>query len=146
MFQKLIVVCTANICRSPMAEGLLNAGMKSGKCQIASAGTRALIGQKAAPYTREVMQAHGLDVSNHRAQQATEELLRSTDLVLAVDKSHLDWITSNFPYLRGRAHKLGKWRGDVDIPDPYGLPKEHFQSTYELIHACVNDWLPRLIK
>ena len=142
MFRNILVICTANICRSPMAEALLRA--KVPKSNISSAGTHALSGREAATYTSQVMQLNGYDTSTHRARQATEAILKSADLILAIDASHVGWIVRNYPHLHGRVHKLGKWRSNVDVPDPYGGPMEGFVQAYGLIDACIGDWLPHL--
>ncbi len=140
MFQNIVIVCTANICRSPMAEAVLGAKLLHKGCIVTSAGTRALAGEEAARYTQEILSEHGYDISRHRARQANESILKSSDLILTVDATHTSWIVQNFPYLRGRVHKLGKWRQNADIADPYGMPKEAFAQTYELIEGCAQDW------
>jgi protein-tyrosine phosphatase len=127
-----------------MAEALLKAGLAGSGCAVSSAGTAALVGSEAAPYTRQTLTEHGYDVSRHRAQQATAAVLKSMDLIIAIDATHADWIVGNFPALRGRVHKLGKWRGNIDIADPYGHPKEAYEDAFQLIEACVGDWLPHL--
>ena len=144
MFRNILIICTANICRSPMAEAILRA--KAPQSSISSAGTAALSGREAASFTSQVLLEHGYDVSGHRARQATEAILKSADLILAIDASHVEWIVRNYPHLRGRVHKLGKWRGNVDVSDPYGGPLEGFAKAYELIDACVSDWLHHLAR
>jgi len=127
-----------------MAEAILKTKLDGHDCTVSSAGTSALVGREAAPYTQQTLSEHGYDVSGHRAQQATESLLKAMDLVIAIDASHVDWIVGSFPALRGRVHKLGKWRGNIDVADPYGRAKDQYEQAYELIEACVGDWLPHL--
>jgi protein-tyrosine phosphatase len=125
-----------------MAEALLRA--KVPVCEVSSAGVAALTGYPAAAYARQTMSAHGHDIANHSAQQATRANLATADLIIAVDHSHVEWITRNFPQFRGRVHKLGKWRDDIDVADPYGGSKDDFEEAYQLIDSCTNDWAPRL--
>lgn len=140
MFDKIIVVCTGNICRSPMGEALLKQQAGANKT-ILSAGTGALIGHQADPLAREIMLEQGIDISGHRAQQATLSLLTSMDLVLTMDQTHSDWINRNFPQLRGRVHKLLKWRENRDVADPYRQPRSAFDASYADIELGVKDWL-----
>jgi protein-tyrosine phosphatase len=72
-------------------------------------------------------------------------LLAAADLVLALDDSHRRWMVDQFPQFRGRVFKLGKWRGDRDVADPYRLPREAFDQAYLDIVDCVADWTPHLL-
>jgi protein-tyrosine phosphatase len=86
----VLVVCTGNLARSPMGEALLR-GHLSGRpvvARVRSAGTLAWSG----PATREavaVMREHGLDLSAHRSQALTTELVADADLVLAMTRAHV---------------------------------------------------------
>jgi len=144
IFKKLTVVCTGNICRSPIAEVLLRERLRDKGVECVSAGTHALVGYPADGLSLAVMADHGYDASAHRAQQATLPLLTWSDLILVLDRSHFDWITQKAPQLRGRVHKLGKWNGNMDIDDPYGLPKEAFERAYDEIDRAVRDWVIKL--
>lgn len=67
MIKTVLVVCVGNICRSPMAEGLLKRALP--EANVASAGLGALVGQPADPYAVALMSGLGLDISGHRARQ-----------------------------------------------------------------------------
>ena len=142
MFDTILVVCTGNICRSPIAEGLLKAALP-GKT-VLSAGTMAMVGDGADPMSIEVSAANGLDIAAHRAQQLTQTMLQAADLVLTLDGSHSAWIHRRYPQYRGKVHKLGKWQQDADVPDPYRRPKAVFESVYEQMASQVEDWLKRV--
>lgn len=145
MFDSILVVCTGNICRSPMAEALLRHHLGAAGKRVASAGIAALVGRPADPLAQEVMQEHGHDISDHRGRQLNAALLSAADLVLALDDGHRRWMVENFPQFRGRVYKLGKWRGDRDIADPYKLPREAFDQAYLDIVECLADWTPHLL-
>ena len=145
MFDSILVVCTGNICRSPMAEAVLKDRLRATPKRVASAGIGALIGYPADPLACEVMTEHGHDLAEHRARQVNAALLAAADLVLALDEGHRRWMVEQFPQFRGRIFKLGKWRGDRDVADPYRLPREAFDQAYRDIVECVGDWTPHLL-
>ena len=142
MFQRILVVCTGNISRSPLAEVLLQSKLP-GKT-VLSAGTMAMVGDGADPLSIAVAADAGLDLSRHRAQQLTQPLLQTSDLVLTLDRSHGDWIHRRYPQYRGKVHALGRWRQNEDVPDPYREPRSVFDRVYEQMQGHVEDWLPRL--
>lgn len=144
MFKRLIVVCTGNICRSPIAEALLRKRLGSRVEQVVSAGTGALVGYPADPKAIDVASEYGLDIREHRAQQATLPLLASMDLILTLDQTHSDWINKQYPTLRGRVHKLLKWNGNKDIADPFRRPREAFEQSFLEIENGVESWQTRL--
>jgi protein-tyrosine phosphatase len=144
MFQRIIVVCTGNICRSPIAEGLLRSRLVETGISVSSAGIAALVGHAADPFAQQVMQEHGYDISAHRAQQATQALLTSMDLILTLDQSHSEWIRLRFPQLQGRTYKLGRWSNNIDVADPYGRPEAAFEQSFAEISQYTDEWLKRI--
>lgn len=143
MFKRLIVLCTGNICRSPIAEALLRKRLGSRIDHVESAGTGALIGFPADRNAIEVAAEYGLDIRSHRAQQATLPLLTSMDLILTLDQTHSDWVNKQYPTLRGRVHKLLKWNGNEDIADPFRKPREAFEASFLAIENGVESWMSR---
>lgn len=144
MFNKIIVVCTGNICRSPIGEGMLKQALAGKNKAVLSAGIGALIGHPADPMAIEVSSSRGLDISGHRAQQATLGLLSAMDLILTMDQTHSNWILQQYPQLRGRVHKFLKWDGDKDVEDPYRQPLSAFEKAYADIESGAKRWLTYL--
>lgn len=142
MFDNIAVICTGNICRSPMGEALLRARLRPG-VRVVSAGTSALVGSPADALAIEVAADHGLDIGAHRARQATLGLLSSMDLVLTMDRHHDAALLAQYPQLRGRVHRLLKWRDNDEVADPYRQPKAAFVFAFEAIERGVDDWLRR---
>jgi protein-tyrosine phosphatase len=143
MFNNILVLCTGNICRSPIAEAVLRARHARAGVTVASAGTSALVGHPADPLAIDVARKFGHDLGKHRGQQAVTPLLKSADLVLVMTREHADWVHERLPPMRGRVHLLGRWSLG-EIADPYGEGPEAFATAYQQIDACVGDWLPRL--
>jgi protein-tyrosine phosphatase len=94
---RILTVCTGNVCRSPLAEQLLRAGLAGLDVQLGSAGTQALVGhpmdERAARYSTQL----GGDPSGHRARQLTIEHLRDADLVLTAARDHRRHVVETLP-------------------------------------------------
>ena len=127
-----------------MAEALLRDALR-GKEEVVveSAGLGALVGEPASGFSVELMQERGLDISGHRAQQLTPELVTRADLILVMESGHRRAIDADEPTARGKVYRLGEWQ-DIEIPDPYRQPREAFEETLELIDKGVADWVERL--
>lgn len=146
MFKNILVVCIGNICRSPMAEGLLKQALaRSGKtdCFVNSAGLNALIGHKADPKTCLLMAKKGIDLSSHRACQINTEMIRRADLILVMETLQKSAIEENEPSTKGKVFRLGEW-GKFDIPDPYQKELSVFEETLTLIEQGVAQWIKKL--
>jgi protein-tyrosine phosphatase len=144
MFKSILILCTGNICRSPIAEGLFRARLKRKEILVGSAGVAAMVGWPADDMAIEVMREAGLDIRAHRARQVTLPMLNQHDLVLTLDQTHSDWVNRMYPQFRGRVHKVLKWRDNRDVEDPYCQPKSAFEQSYEDIELGLEDWLKRL--
>lgn len=141
MFDRILIVCVGNICRSPMAEFLLAHQMPG--TEVHSAGLAAMVGEPADSIAQELMRERGIDISAHCARQLTPEMVMEHDLVLAMEIDHVQSILNLYPYARGKVHLLGKWINE-DIPDPYRKSNELFRHTLDLIDRSLYTWQIRL--
>ena len=135
MFNNITVVCVGNICRSPMAEAILKDAIsktKQGTIHVSSSGIGALVGHKADAKASQLMLARGLDISDHRACQLNEDMIRKTDLILVMELGHKRAIENKEPSAKGKIFRLGEW-GSYDIPDPYQMDLKAFESALSLI-------------
>lgn len=145
MFQKILITCIGNICRSPTAEYLLRHRLGEGsKVQVASAGLGALTGHPIDACALELLREHGIDGTAHRARQLDRSLLRSADLVLAMERDHVGSITRMAPEASGKVFLLDRWQAGQDIPDPFRQSRPAFEHVYTLIDNSVNSWMKYL--
>ncbi|HBR1509862.1 arsenate reductase/protein-tyrosine-phosphatase family protein [Klebsiella grimontii] len=142
MFDSILVVCTGNICRSPMGERFLRQLLPAKT--IDSAGTGALIGHAADESAIKIASLHGLSLEGHIAQQFTSVLSRKYDLILVMEKYHIEQIGRIAPEARGKTMLFGQWLGQREIPDPYRKSDEAFASVYKLIEQAGNRWAEKL--
>lgn len=118
---------------------------KSSHIEIASAGINAVINHPAEIYAQEVMKQQGIDISNHRACQITESLIRKVDLILVMTHSHFSTITRQFLTAKGKTFLLGHWQG-VEIQDPFMQSYEMFEKIYQKISLAGQDWGKRILE
>lgn len=145
----VLFVCTANICRSPMAAALFNALAEERGLpyRAESAGVAALEGAGMAPYALEALAELGIRDAGHRARQLSGELLEGADLVLAMGPRHVREIERSFGpsgkvyTLRGYA---GEDRDGEEIPDPYGLTAHAYRASLRQLLEYVEGVLERL--
>ncbi len=142
MFDSILVVCTGNICCSPMGERYLQSLLPNKK--IDSAGTGALVGHEADPTASRIAQNYGISLSNHCAKQFTSTLGRKYDLILAMEKEHIEKISQIAPEVRGKTMLFGHWAEYKDIPDPYRKSEEVFTLIFELIKQSGDIWAKKL--
>lgn len=137
----LLVVCEANICRSPMAQGLLAASLPGRT--VRSAGLNALVGMPPDEVAIRALLALGIDISLHRATQVTRELCLQADLVLVMTAEQRVQLENLYPAVRGRVFRLCE-SSDRDVSDPYRQSKAVYDEAALLIRAGVGEWLQRL--
>lgn len=139
MLDRILMICTGNICRSPMAEGLLRARFaRRGRGTVASAGLAALVGRPADPLAVDLLARRGIDISSHRARQLTPELLADFDVVLVMEATQQKELESLSASARGRVHRIGR-TGGYDVPDPFRGTPAAFESALGLIDRGLDD-------
>ncbi|ELY3086938.1 MULTISPECIES: protein tyrosine phosphatase [Klebsiella] len=142
MFDSILVICTGNICRSPIGERLLRKALPTKK--IDSAGVGALIGHPADPSAIRIAESHGLSLEGHEGKQFSASLGRQYDLLLVMEQVHLEQVSRIAPEVRGKTMLLGHWLSGKEIPDPYRKSDEAFESVYQLIDLSCRSWAEKL--
>lgn len=144
MFNSILVVCTGNICRSPIGERILKQLLPT--MQVDSAGTAALIDHNADNSAIKIAKKHWISLEGHKGKQFTAKLARNYDLILAMEKIHINQIEKIAPEARGKTMLFGHWLENRDIPDPYRKSDEAFASVFVLIQRSSQLWVEKLIK
>jgi len=127
-----------------MAEGLLKKYLKElGKAdiEIASAGMSAVEGFPPTDETIEVMKEEGVDLSGFKSRRLTEELIKASDLILAMEEKHREYVKKISPeavektYLLKEFHAGGgrSYPEDPNVPDPIGKPLDYYKLALEVI-------------
>jgi protein-tyrosine phosphatase len=140
----ILVVCVGNICRSPVAEALLKKQFPAKS--IWSAGLAALVGKPADPLARAVAAQHGLDLSEHRAQQMAGWMCTRADLILVMESAHKRELEQQQPMSRGKIHCLGHLGESnlFEIADPYRQAVHAFEVAHAAIDRGVKYWSDRI--
>lgn len=142
MFNSILVVCTGNICRSPIGERLLRKELPAK--MVNSAGTGALVGKPADETAIKISNEYGLSLSDHEAVQLTGEMVKRYDLILTMERYHIDYISRLYPESRGKILLYGHWLNQREIPDPYRKSEEAFLSVFQLLELASKEWAVKL--
>ena len=146
----VLFVCTANICRSPMAEALLKEKVKNlpdaEKWHIASAGTWADDGNPAALFTQQLLLERGIDIRAHRSQPVSRDLLEEFNLILTMERNHKEALNIEFPEYAGRIFMISDLTGvGYDIADPIGGPLYDYEITLIELENLIERGFSRIV-
>ncbi|MGE9549653.1 protein tyrosine phosphatase [Erwinia amylovora] len=142
MINSILVVCVGNICRSPTGERLLKTALP-GK-QVASAGLSAMVDHAADNTASSVASEHGLSLDGHVARQLTSGMCRDYDLLLVMEKKHVDLVNRINPSVRGKTMLFGHWLNQQEIADPYKKSRDAYEATYGLLENAAQKWVNAL--
>src|SRR5437667_4150361 len=147
MVKSVLFVCTGNICRSPIAEGLFRRLLGNRKdIEVASAGVHAVRGQPPSLYAVQVCEEEGVDISGLRSQPLAAALIDQATHIFAMTGAHLETIQMLFPDGAEKSFLLREfeepdntvWR---DVPDPIGLGRD----VYEVCARTIKNALPSVL-
>lgn len=145
----ILIVCTANICRSPVGEALLRQKLQEQglhNWKVSSAGTWAMDGRRAAEFSQQLMAEKGLDITEHRSRNIIADTLVDVDLVLCMEAGHAEALRAEFPALAHKIFMITEMRGrKYSVNDPYGGPLETYQQMVQELDEILTQGLPRII-
>ena len=149
--KNILVVCTGNICRSPIVAGLLEryietAGL-SDQLAVQSAGTGAAPGMAASVHSVTVLARKGIDIADHQSQRLTFDLIEEANLILVMEEAHRNHIFYQSPENLDKVLLLSELVGlNGDIADPIGQDEAAYRRTLrEVENMLVIGW-PRLLQ
>jgi protein-tyrosine phosphatase len=142
MFNKILVVCVGNICRSPTGERLLKNYLPS--LNVESAGLGALVGKGADDSAASIAAMHNISLDGHCARQISGKMCREYDLILTMEKRHIARLCEIAPEMRGKVMLFGHWDDEREIPDPYRKSRDAFEAVYHLLDQSARQWAQAL--
>lgn len=132
----ILMVCTGNICRSPLAESLMReelGRLGEDHVEVSSAGTGAWEGAPASEGAYLVGLEHGIDLSDHRARLLTSEVVKRADLIFTMARHQRARVEDLGG--AGRVHVLGEYAGvtgpEAEVSDPFGAGLDVYRETYD---------------
>lgn len=144
---KILIVCTGNTCRSPMAEGIFNELKKDLDMDlwVLSAGISAYEGSPVASNAVKSLESIH-DISHYRAKMVNEDLLEQADLILTMTKMHRDILLDRYEGIEDKTYLLNEYAfGEMkDVEDPFGGNSDIYDIARDEIYRAVESIIKKL--
>lgn len=142
MLHNILIICHGNTCRSPMAQLWLQKALPHHR--ISSAGIKAKQGLPMNAYAAKLVASVGIDGAHHQATQLTAQICNANQIIMVMEKSHIEAILSIDPTVKHKIVLVGKWQDDIEIADPYGQNFEIYKQCFDLIQNLTDKWVGKL--
>lgn len=149
----VLIVCTGNTCRSPLAEVMLRRLLEERgmghTVTVASAGVGTVDGAPAAEGARRVAAERGLRLDGHRTRSVDEDVLARADLILTMEVSHKERLLRRYPRYAHAVYTLKEYAGvggSPDVDDPYGGDDARYRAAADEIRALLERVVDRWVQ
>lgn len=149
----IVFVCTGNTCRSPMAEGALRTLLEKerpGQFEVVSSGIAAASGYPATLYAIEAAKIWDCDISGHKSQPLSGELIDRADLILGMSQRHVKEVLRIRPGAREKTYLLKNFPDSTPtgegVEDPIGQSLDRYNETFLEIGEYLGKHLPEIVK
>ncbi|NLD99694.1 MAG: hypothetical protein GX640_07455 [Fibrobacter sp.] len=148
----IIFVCTANMCRSAIAEGIFRKrlhDLNRDDIMVSSMGTHGIAGAPATEYAISVCAENQIDISRHISRPLVPEELVGSRMIFVMEPVQKEFIHLFFPRVEDRTFLLGAWPAKETrkaiIHDPVGQKINEFRKTFSIISSHINRIIPLLL-
>ncbi|MBK8797535.1 MAG: low molecular weight phosphotyrosine protein phosphatase [Anaerolineales bacterium] len=149
--KKILVVCTANVCRSPLVAALLQqriarAGLAE-DVRVESAGVRAVAGYEVDPVIAAMLDEMRVELAKKHATPVVEDVLREADLVLVMEEAQRQALFYRLPSALPKIFLLSELAGRFDeVADPYGMDAEVYYAMQTLAMELLDQGWSQLLR
>lgn len=142
---KILVVCTANICRSPAAQQFLIESLRGKQVKVESAGTLALDGNHADATIQSLMIARGFEsITQHRSWALMPSHLAQADLVLCMERDHMARVQRINPLSVNKTRLFGHWENQAEVDDPVGRSENTYARSLDEMERLTGQWVEKM--
>jgi len=142
---KILVVCTANICRSPAAQYFLLDSLKGKQVKVESVGTLALDGNFADSTIQSLMIDRGFEgITQHRSRALMPSHLTQSDLVLCMERDHMARVQRLNPLSMNKTRLLGHWENQTEVDDPVGRSEKTYARSLDQMQRLAAQWVEKM--
>ncbi len=150
-FFNIVFVCSGNICRSPMAEGILKAMMAKTRfrniVRVSSAGTLQLPPNHAHELAEKIADANEINIHSHLSRHITQTIVDEADIIISMAVDHVNYLRKHFPNDKHKFILLKEWKrtrqlSKPSVADPIGHDINFFSDTFAELHSEIKRILP----